>query len=233
MAASLLQLQHAAAACFGPSWVVQQTNVVPDPEDLTLNGLHAKDLTQATVVYADIDGSTQMVQDYPWWFSAGVYKAYLRCAADILRGEGGSITAYDGDRVMAIFTGPTQCVDAVRAAMMIGYAVSNAVQPAIDAMYPNSGFALKHAVGIDTSQLHAARIGVRGDNDLVWVGRAANYAAKLTALERPAIRITSPVLAALPHEFVFHEGRHVWSHFLGDAMGEVPVFHTTFVYRFD
>jgi len=37
-------------------------------------------------------------------------------------------------------------------------------------------------VGIDTSALFVARIGVRNDNDLVWVGRAANYAAKLTEI---------------------------------------------------
>jgi class 3 adenylate cyclase len=37
-------------------------------------------------------------------------------------------------------------------------------------------------VGVDTSKLPGARIGVRNDNDLVWVGRAANYAAKLSSL---------------------------------------------------
>jgi len=31
-----------------------------------------------------------------------------------------------------------------------------------------------------------ARVGVREDNDIVWIGRAANYAAKLCALsEKP------------------------------------------------
>jgi class 3 adenylate cyclase len=37
-------------------------------------------------------------------------------------------------------------------------------------------------VGSDVSSLRAARIGVRGGNDIVWVGHAANYAAKLTEL---------------------------------------------------
>jgi class 3 adenylate cyclase len=37
-------------------------------------------------------------------------------------------------------------------------------------------------VGIDTSDLWVARTGIRGSNDLVWVGRAANYAAKLCDL---------------------------------------------------
>ena len=33
-------------------------------------------------------------------------------------------------------------------------------------------------LGIDTSKLFVARTGIRKSNDLVWVGRAANYAAK-------------------------------------------------------
>jgi class 3 adenylate cyclase len=41
---------------------------------------------------------------------------------------------------------------------------------------------VKQVVGVDRSSLWVARTGVRGDNDLVWVGRAANYAAKLTEI---------------------------------------------------
>jgi class 3 adenylate cyclase len=39
---------------------------------------------------------------------------------------------------------------------------------------------MRHVIGIDSSQILACRIGVRNDNDLVWVGRAANHAAKLS-----------------------------------------------------
>lgn len=35
--------------------------------------------------------------------------------------------------------------------------------------------------GIDTSEIRAARIGVRGGDDLAWIGRTANYVAKLTS----------------------------------------------------
>jgi len=90
---------------FSKAWVAQKTNSVPAPEDLRLNANHAKNLEKATVLYADLDGSTDMVDRYNWEFSAEIYKTFLRCASQIIRSEGGSITAYDGDRVMAIFTG--------------------------------------------------------------------------------------------------------------------------------
>jgi class 3 adenylate cyclase len=41
---------------------------------------------------------------------------------------------------------------------------------------------MNHVGGVDTSELFVCRIGVRNDNDLVWVGRAANYAAKLSEI---------------------------------------------------
>ena len=40
----------------------------------------------------------------------------------------------------------------------------------------------RQSVGIDTGSLLVAKTGIRGANDLVWVGRAANYAAKLSGL---------------------------------------------------
>jgi class 3 adenylate cyclase len=48
--------------------------------------------------------------------------------------------------------------------------------------FPETTFELKQRVGVDTSKLFIARTGIRGNNDLVWVGNAANHAAKMAAL---------------------------------------------------
>ena len=102
---------------FREQWEVQVTTSVPAADDLRLNSNHAKDLETATVLYADLNGSTKMVDQHDWTFSAEVYKNFLRCAADIIRAEGGVITAYDGDRIMGIFTGETKNTTAVRCAL--------------------------------------------------------------------------------------------------------------------
>lgn len=128
------------------SWTVEATNEVPDPDQLRLSN-HAKDLETATVLYADLDGSTNMVDNYQWSFSAEIYKAYLRCAARIIAAEKGVVTAYDGDRVMAIFTGTTKNTCAVRAAMKINHAVEMIIRPAIAQQYANKKFTLKHVIG--------------------------------------------------------------------------------------
>ena len=216
---------------FATQWEVQTTTAVPSEEDLRLNANHAKYLETATVLYADLDGSTNMVDNYDWTFSAEIYKTYLRCAAEIIRSEGGTIAAYDGDRVMAIFTGNSKNNDAVRCALKINFAVCEIIRPALKAQYPSKNFTLKHVIGIDTSPLHTARIGVRGDNDLVWIGRAANYAAKLTTLSEKATWITKAVYDRLNDERKYANGSPMWEPRTWTAMNNLPIYCSTYWWR--
>jgi class 3 adenylate cyclase len=194
---------------FASGWDVQETTGVPNAEDLRLNSNHAKDLHAATVLYADLDGSTDMVNTKKWEFSAEIYKTFLKCSSDIIKIEGGVITAYDGDRVMAVFTGDSKNSAAARCALKINAAVLDIIQPSISKGW-KSDFVLKHVVGIDTSRLRAARIGVRGDNDLVWIGRAANYAAKLTNVPGKPTRITADVYNMLADNVKYTNGTDMW-----------------------
>lgn len=166
---------------FRERWTTTKGKTVPEPKDIGL-GNDAVELEMGTVLYADLSGSTNMVDTESRQFAAEVYKAYLYAAAKIIREEGGTITAYDGDRIMAVFLGDSKNSSSATCALKINYAVKNIINPAIKEVYTSKTFQVRHVVGIDTSALFVARTGVRGDNDLVWVGRAANYAAKLTTL---------------------------------------------------
>ena len=177
-------------AIFHGQWTRRDGRVVPDPYSLKL-GNEGVDI-EGAVLYADLDGSTNLVDTYSTTFAAEIYKTYLICAAKIIKSEGGVITSYDGDRVMGVFIGAGPCTSAAKAALMINHAVNVILRPKY-AFYDND-FVLNHKVGVDYSKLMAARIGIRNDNDLVWVGRAANYAAKLTAInEATPIFITDAV----------------------------------------
>jgi class 3 adenylate cyclase len=189
---SSTDLKTTVTSIFCDQWEESKGRVIPDPGDLGLGNV-ARFFADATVLYADLAGSTSLVDNHYWQFSAEIYKAYLRCAARIISDEGGVITAYDGDRVMAIFLGDDKNKKAVRAAMKIAYAVKKVINPALKAQYPDANYLVDHSIGIDTSPIHAASIGVRGDNDLVWVGRAANHAAKLAGKQGYPIWITKEV----------------------------------------
>lgn len=191
------------------NWATRDGNVVPESEDLKLTNDSVQ--LDAVVLYADIDASTALVDTQKPHFAAEVYKAFLHCAARIIRSEGGSITAYDGDRIMAVFIGETKNTPAARAALKINYTRIHIIDPALKKQYPSSTYELRHTVGIDAGKLFVARSGVRGANDLVWVGRPANHAAKLCTLSADyPTRITSEVYGALHESLKTSNGQSLW-----------------------
>ncbi len=190
-------------------WTQRDGRVVPESDDLRL-GNDAVTL-EGTVLYADLDDSTKLVDTKKPWFAAEIYKCYLACAARIIRAECGEITSYDGDRIMAVFIGDAKNSSAARAALKVNFAVKKIINPAIRDEYPNTRYSVKHVVGIDTSPLFVARTGIRGANDLVWVGRAANYAAKLSARPGPATQITAKVYQRLGRNLkIGSNGQNMW-----------------------
>lgn len=162
-------------------WQRRSGQKVPDTDDVALKN-EAVEL-DATVLYADLAGSTKMVKGYKDWFAAEIYKTYLYCATKIIRANGGVITAYDGDRVMGVFLGDTKNSSAAKSGLQINWACRAIISASVKAKYPDTDFSLRQRVGIDTSKLFVARTGIRGSNDLVWVGNAANNAAKMAALD--------------------------------------------------
>jgi len=203
------ELPNEVEAIFRESWTKRDGNVVPESEDLRL----ANDSVEldAVVLYADIDASTSLVDNHKPHFAAEVYKSFLHCAAKIIRSEGGSITAYDGDRIMAVFIGDPKNNPATRAALKLNYARIHIINPALKKQYPNTGYELRHTVGIDAGHLWVARTGVRGANDLVWVGRATNHAAKLCTLSADyPTRITKEVFNALNEDLKTSNGKPMW-----------------------
>ena len=165
---------------FKTQWTTRDGDKVPEPEDIQL-GNHAVRL-KGTVLYADLADSTIMVNSKPDWYAAEVYKSYLISACRLIRENGGEVTAFDGDRVMAVYLGDYKNTSAAKTALQINYVVSQVINPKLKARYPDHSYQIRQTVGVDTSKLFVARTGIRGSNDLVWVGRAANYAAKLSSL---------------------------------------------------
>lgn len=215
---------------FKATWEVTGGRVVPAPASVGL-GNSATEFDSATVLYADLDGSTIMVDTKTWHFSAEIYKTYLLCAAKIIKSQDGVITAYDGDRIMAVYIGERKNSRAAISALKINYAVKNIINPSIVAQYPQNPFFVRHVIGIDTSPIRVARTGVRGDNDLVWVGRAANYAAKLTTMssEFPTW-ITADVYNNLAKDAKQHKDKDIWEARLWSTMDSMKIYRSSWTW---
>jgi class 3 adenylate cyclase len=208
------------------SWTTRDGQKVPEPDEVNLGNDAVK--LSGTVLYADLSESTGLVTGYRDWFAAEIYKSYLYCAAKIIRSLDGSITAYDGDRVMAVFMGGQKNSNAAKCGLKINYAVKEIIQPAIMSQYPKNTFHLRQVVGIDTSNLFIAQTGIRGSNDLVWVGRAANYAAKMAGFSHSyPTYITADVYNMLVDGSKFGSGNiNMWTN-LGISELGVQVYGST------
>jgi class 3 adenylate cyclase len=147
--------------------------------------------------------------------------------AKIINNEVGVITAYDGDRIMAVYIGNSKNTDAARTALKINYLVHQIINPLIKSLYSKSNFQVKQVVGIDTSDLLAAHTGVRGNNDLVWVGRAANYAAKLTSLSEASSWITEEVFDSLDKSSKYSsENQIMWARRTWASMSGIIIYQS-------
>jgi class 3 adenylate cyclase len=161
---------------FHKQWTTRDGQKIPDVQDVARGNVGVE--LDATVLYADLTDSTGLVEGYKAQFAAEIYKSYLLGACEVIRNNGGDITAFDGDRVMAIFIGSNKNSQATKAALQIS-AIVKSINSELKTYYANTTFTIRHTVGVDTGQLLAARTGIWKYNDLVWVGSAANYAAKL------------------------------------------------------
>lgn len=215
---------------FNSKWETIEGRVVPNEEsNLTLKNTAIK--LDGTVLYADLDESTSMVDGYKNWFSAEIYKTFLYCSTRIIKAQGGVVTAYDGDRVMAVFIGDSKNTNAVKAALKIKWAVDNIIMPNKNARYANDKFELKHVTGIDTCSLFVAKTGARGANDLVWVGRAANYAAKLTSLPASYTYITDAVYNRLTDEAKNTNGVSMWKKLVWDDFKNQTIYRSSWRWK--
>lgn len=172
-------LKEETAEIVKSQWERRDGEVVPEPADLGLGNV-AVDI-EATFLYADLADSTELATQSQT-IAAEVFKAYLRGTTRIIRALGGEIRSFDGDRVMGVFIKGAKNTAAAEAGLKINYFFSNILRPAFTNFYSSQTFSLRQTVGIDTSKVMVIRSGIRNNNDLVWVGRAPNIAAKLSAL---------------------------------------------------
>jgi len=222
------ELREYAKSTHSTTWKRREGQKVPSTENLVL-GNEAVDL-DAVVLYADLKDSTGLVKGWKDWFAAEVYKNYLYSVSRIIRAHEGSITAFDGDRVMGVFIGSSKNSNAAKTALKINWAVQKILQPAIDAQYPSNTYTLRQKVGIAASKTMVARTGIRGSNDLVWVGNAANIAAKLAALDSGyKSYITQDVFGMLSDETKYggDDKRLMWTD-LGTSHGYGRIYGSNF-----
>ena len=191
---------------------ILNARVIPAPEDLTYG--NTGENLDVTILYADIVGSTTLVDTVNERLAAEYYSAFLHCASKLVTRHGGSIQAYDGDRVMAVYVGDSQADDAVNTALELHCAVVDIINPAFLKMYKQMHKELKFTVGIDSGTCLAIKVGIRSVGEITWIGAAANYAAKLNNFNgldhKYPIRVTAETFNKLSEKSLYSGQTPIW-----------------------
>jgi len=164
-------------------WNKRKAIKVPTTEDVALAG-GAVEL-DATFLYADLANSSKMAKELDRRIAAKILKSFLATTSRLIKAKGGTVVSFDGDRVLGVFVGDSKNSEAAKCALQIKYVMSEYIRPKFEKKYDSvkdASFTLAHGVGIDTGTVLAVRAGAIGSNDLIWIGRAPNLAAKLSDL---------------------------------------------------
>lgn len=210
--ALLSDLEADISGVLSAAWDIRDGQVVPATETVALSGGGVK--LSATMLYADLADSTALAM-WDRRVTARICKAFLAYSSRLIRASGGEVRSFDGDRVMGGFVGNVKNTSAVKCALKINHVFEKLMKPKFAAKYDklNDGtYKLAQCTGIDTSDVLVVRGGIRNNNDLIWIGRAPNVAAKLSGIRDSPYNtfISGAVYDSLMDEAKTHGGKPMW-----------------------
>ena len=175
---------------FSGDYDITEGRVIPDVDDIAL-GKIGKEIELA-MLFIDISESTKIVDGLRRTTAARMYKSFLWGVSKIARLNDGELRSFNGDGVLVAFIGDNKRTNAAKAALQMSWFAQKVLKPKLDAVFQNNqrlsgqGIEFDFGIGVDVGRILVVRGGIRGENnnDLVWVGNAANYAVKLSGLSK-------------------------------------------------
>jgi adenylate cyclase len=185
---------------------IEETTIVPDTDNSKLT-FGNKGLTcEYAFLFMDIRKSSQLHETYGFPKAAKIYQSFHDINVRVIEENSGSVRAFDGDRVMAVFVGASKNSNAVKAAMQIQWAIRNILNPKLGTNITCGG-------GIDYGKILVTKIGKgrnKNNNDLVWIGKADNYASHLANEAKNTIIISTNSYNVLIADRKVSDGKNMW-----------------------
>ena len=187
-------------------WKTRNGYKVPTVDTIALSGGGVR--CNGVVLYADLAQSSFLASDFQQRTAAKVIKSFLRCCSLIITKNNGKVTSFDGDRVMGVYVGKNRENRAVLSGLQINAAVTDILRPRLYDHFQSMNetpYEVDHCVGIDISDFLAVRAGHAGSNDLIWIGRAPNLAAKLSDIRHSEFKtiITADVYKNIETNLIY------------------------------
>lgn len=172
---------------FRTPYTIENTTIIPTTDYSRLTFGNKALTSELAFLFADIRSSSNLHETYGFQKAAMVYQSFHDISVKIITEMNGKVRAFDGDRVMGVFSGETKCTNAVKAAMKINWCVINILNIHLNPK-------LEVGFGIDFGPTLITKVGAGRDpnnSDLAWIGKACNYAAHLSGYGKNETYITT------------------------------------------
>lgn len=166
---------------------ITKTPFVPDINDQAItypsvaNKIQKSKLLTSAVLFVDMRGSTGMSMKHGHEALGPIYASFVRAMSKCAHYYGGHVRNIIGDRIMVVFDRENCFKNATNTAILMNSVVKYVLKTQISLVIVKAG------IGIDFDPMLVTKNGVvkQGDeNDpnkaLVWLGKPANVASKLT-----------------------------------------------------
>lgn len=182
-----LDVQDVASTNF----VYTVTNYVPNRNYSGLSYERGKDkrgkIIETCVLFVDIRNSVALTdKNSPQTMGRG-YTAFTKAVLKVARHLGGHTRNIIGDRVMVVFPVENCFINAVDCAISINHIASKIIKT-------NFKVDFKCGIGIAYGKLRVIKVGIQRSGTenaeikgLVWVGKPANYASRITGMANKTI----------------------------------------------
>lgn len=185
---------------------IEETTIIPDTDNPKLTFGNKGLSCEYAFLFMDIRKSSELHKTYGFTKAAKIYQSFHDINVRVIEENNGSVRAFDGDRVMGVFAGGSKNSNAVKAGMQIQWAIRKILNPKLETKITCGG-------GIDFGEILVTKIGKgrnKNNNDLVWIGKADNYASHLANEAKNSIIISTNSYNVLISDRKISNGKNMW-----------------------
>lgn len=201
-------IKSKVSSYFNEPYEIVETKIVPSTDYSKLTFGNKALVSDLAFLFADIRKSSQLHSTYGFKKAARIYQSFHDISVRIIESKDGKVRAFDGDRVMGVFSGDYKCSNAAEAALKIKWAIVNILNPKLTTP-------IKVGMGVDFGKTMITKVGKGRDNnnnDLVWIGKACNYASHLSGYGSNSSILTTRAYNKINKDSKYSDkGENMWS----------------------
>jgi adenylate cyclase len=169
-------------ARFVPEAVVEDVLSRVDEEDLRFGGVRR----ECTVLFSDLRGFTSFAEELEPERVIEVLNRYLGAMSDAIMEQGGTLVAYMGDGIMAVFGAPVEQDDHADRALDAAREMLKVELPAFNEWLRGEGLGdgFQMGIGVNSGTVMSGQVGSEKRIEYTAIGDTTNTAARLEGMTK-------------------------------------------------